>query len=282
MFQSIGERFNIGITVVVKRVKKCLQLKRKTVSETELTTLASILCISVLLGGAGAFHHYEHWQFTDAFYYCFITMSTIGFGDFVALQNSTGGPLQNSTGPLQNKPDYVAFSIIYILFGLTVFAAALNLMVLRLLTMNTQDERKDELQALAAARNAVKVDGDVITPGVKNNGMVSLSDEEGIQMEADGSLTDLPSLTKPIHPTSHIYGATNGILMHQSRLGSVGKKATGLFNNLLLRPSMSTRPSKAVLWTSPADSQREVLIVPSRNANDTPSQDYLNRKRSSV
>lgn len=279
MFQSIGERFNIGITGIVERVKRCLRLEQKTVSETELTTLASILCISVLLGGAGAFHHYEHWQFADAFYYCFITMSTIGFGDFVALQN-------NSMEALQKKPEYVAFSIIYILFGLTVFAAALNLMVLRLLTMNTLDERKDKLQALADARNAVKVNGDVITPGAKNNGMVSLSDEEGIQMEADESLTDLhthiSTPSKLIHANSHIYGATNGILMHQSRKGSAGKKVTGLFNHLLHRSSTNNKPNQAVLWTDSSDNQRQVLIVQSGYTNDAPTQDYLNRKRSSV
>lgn len=196
MFQSIGERFNIGITIVLKKVKKCIKLKKDQVTQTELTILASFLCTAVLLGGAGAFYYFESWEFTDAFYYCFITMSTIGFGDFVALQN-------NTMLALQKRPEYVAFSILYILFGLTVFAAALNLMVLRLLTMNTEDERKDELEALAAARGAVKLDGDVITPGTQNTTVGSLGrDVEGMQIEAEDHIRYQPSCIKMQEPHS--------------------------------------------------------------------------------
>lgn len=171
MFQSIGERFNIGVTYLLHRLKKCLKLEETDVSQTELTILGCVLCSCVLVGGAAAFHSFENWEFLDAFYYCFITMSTIGFGDYVALQNE-------SIAALQTQPEYVAFCIIYILFGLTVFAAALNLMVLRLLTMNTEDERKDELEALAAARGAPKLDGDVIRPNA-NGHVATTGIEEG-------------------------------------------------------------------------------------------------------
>lgn len=58
------------------------------------------------------------------------------------------------------------FSLIFILFGLAVLSAAMNLLVLRFLTMNTEDERKDELEAFAASQSAVRLDGDVITSKV--------------------------------------------------------------------------------------------------------------------
>jgi potassium channel subfamily K protein len=154
MFQSIGERLNTFITFIIKNIKKCLKLKKTDVSQTNLIMVGGGLCNTVLLSGAAAFSYYENWNYIDACYYCFITLTTIGFGDFVALQKNES---------LQKRPEYVAFSLIFILFGLTVVSAAMNLLVLRFLTMNTEDERKDELEALEAARTAVRLDGDVIT-----------------------------------------------------------------------------------------------------------------------
>lgn len=61
------------------------------------------------------------------------------FGDMVALQ-------KNNT--LNDKLEYVAFTLIFILFGLAVVAASLDLLVLRFVTMNTEDERRDEAEAL--------------------------------------------------------------------------------------------------------------------------------------
>lgn len=66
-----------------------------------------------------------------------------GFGDFVALQKD---------GALQSTPEYVVFALVFILIGLTVISAAMNLLVLRFLTMNTEDEKRDEQEAQLAAR----------------------------------------------------------------------------------------------------------------------------------
>ncbi len=49
---------------------------------------------------------------------------------------------------LNKKPEYVMFALIFILFGLAIVAASLNLLVLRFVTMNTEDERRDEAQAM--------------------------------------------------------------------------------------------------------------------------------------
>ena len=80
----------------------------------------------------------------DSLYYCFSTVTTIGFGDFVALQ-------QNNA--LENQIHYVIFVISFILFGLAIIAAYLNLMVLKLMTLNTADEKRDEEQAMQVQNN---------------------------------------------------------------------------------------------------------------------------------
>lgn len=64
---------------------------------------------------------------------------------------------------LNRKPEYVMFALIFILFGLAIVAASLNLLVLRFVTMNTEDERRDEAQAMQAQQVAVRLEGDVIT-----------------------------------------------------------------------------------------------------------------------
>ncbi|XP_009885209.1 PREDICTED: potassium channel subfamily K member 3-like, partial [Charadrius vociferus] len=83
-------------------------------------------------------------SFFHAYYYCFITLTTIGFGDYVALQKDEA---------LQNKPQYVAFSFVYILTGLTVIGAFLNLVVLRFMTMNAEDEKRDAEHRALLTRN---------------------------------------------------------------------------------------------------------------------------------
>merc|ERR1719347_2367235 len=112
-----------------------------------------ILSVIIWTTGATVFSYYERWEFFDALYYCFATLTTIGFGDLVALQQDNA---------LQSQPEYVTFALFFIVFGLAVIAAVLNLMLLKFMTMNTIDENRDEIEAAEAARLTVKLDGDVI------------------------------------------------------------------------------------------------------------------------
>ncbi|KAI3363692.1 hypothetical protein L3Q82_001316 [Scortum barcoo] len=144
MFQSVGERINTFVRYLLHRLKKCLGMRRTEVSMVNMVTIGFISCMSTLCVGALAFSHFEGWSFFHAYYYCFITLTTIGFGDYVALQSEQA---------LQTKPDYVAFSFIYILTGLAVIGAFLNLAVLRFMTMNAEDEKRDAEQRALLAQN---------------------------------------------------------------------------------------------------------------------------------
>ncbi|KAM5292076.1 potassium channel subfamily K member 3 [Ctenodactylus gundi] len=134
MFQSLGERINTFVRYLLHRAKKGLGMRRADVSMANMVLIGFVSCVSTLCVGAAAFSHYEHWTFFQAYYYCFITLTTIGFGDYVALQKDQA---------LQTQPQYVAFSFVYILTGLTVIGAFLNLVVLRFMTMNAEDEKRD-------------------------------------------------------------------------------------------------------------------------------------------
>lgn len=191
MFQSIGERINAFITFLLKQMKKMLRFKDKNISQTNLILVSFNMGTIVLTAGASAFAYYEQWQYLDSFYYCFITLTTIGFGDFVALQRNDS---------LSRRPDYVAFSLIFILFGLTVVSSAMNLLVLRFLTMNTADKRREELEAVAAAREAMCLEGDVITangalvPAVSGSCISDLNERSGLPYDPRNPNADLASV----------------------------------------------------------------------------------------
>ncbi|KAI3389796.1 hypothetical protein SNEBB_001942 [Seison nebaliae] len=135
MFHSVGERLNALVSWIVIQIKRQLDRPRQEVTQSELVIISGMLSIIVITSGAGAFAYYEDWHYFDCIYYCFITLTTIGFGDYVALQRESA---------LEANPSYVTFSLIFILFGLTVVASCVNLLVLRFLTMNTEDERREE------------------------------------------------------------------------------------------------------------------------------------------
>ncbi|KAF7655313.1 hypothetical protein LDENG_00057950 [Lucifuga dentata] len=137
MFQSLGERINTLVRYLLHRAKQCMGLQKTGVSMGNMVLMGLLSCLSTLCVGAAAFSHFEGWTFLQAYYYCFITLTTIGFGDFVALQKKDA---------LQKRSSYVAFSFMYILVGLTVIGAFLNLVVLRFLTINAEEPVEGEEQ----------------------------------------------------------------------------------------------------------------------------------------
>lgn len=147
MFQSIGERMNTFAAKLLRFIRRAAG-KQPIVTSSDLIIFCTGWGGLLIFGGAFMFSSYENWTYFDAVYYCFVTLTTIGFGDYVALQKR---------GSLQTQPEYVFFSLVFILFGLTVISAAMNLLVLRFLTMNTEDERRDEQEAILAAQGLVRV-----------------------------------------------------------------------------------------------------------------------------
>nr|CAD7430895.1 unnamed protein product [Timema monikensis] len=154
MFQSIGERLNKFASVVIRRAKRYLRCQRTEATEINLMLATGMLSSIIITTGAAVFSKYEGWSYFDSFYYCFVTLTTIGFGDYVALQNDQA---------LINKPGYVALSLVFILFGLAVVAASINLLVLRFMTMNAEDVRREDNELQSASHHVLTLDGEVLT-----------------------------------------------------------------------------------------------------------------------
>lgn len=84
-FQSAGERLNSILSCLLSKVKRSLHLKQIKTTDGELLLMESLLSMIILVVGACVFSKYENWSLFDSFYYGFITLTTIGFGDFVVL-----------------------------------------------------------------------------------------------------------------------------------------------------------------------------------------------------
>lgn len=78
--------------------------------------LCVFLVISYILGGAALFAYWEAWSFLDSAYFCFITLTTIGFGDFVPAK-----------GVKDESEQSIAYCSLYLLFGIALLAMSFNL-----------------------------------------------------------------------------------------------------------------------------------------------------------
>lgn len=78
-------------------------------------SLALFILISYILFGAVMYSTWETWTFFESFYFVFISMSTIGFGDYVP-----------------NHPMFMMASIVYLVFGLALTSMCINVVQLKL------------------------------------------------------------------------------------------------------------------------------------------------------
>jgi hypothetical protein len=84
MFQSVGDRLNYFASFCIGIIKRCVSGGGMgKASQTERVCVSGALSIIVITGGAAIFSHYEGWSYFDSAYYCVITLTTVGFGDFV-------------------------------------------------------------------------------------------------------------------------------------------------------------------------------------------------------
>ncbi|XP_060527836.1 TWiK family of potassium channels protein 7-like [Cylas formicarius] len=87
-------------------------------------TLALFILVTYIFCGAIIYMYWEEWDFFSSFYFVFISMSTVGFGDYVPQQ-----------------PICMIASIIYLCFGLALMSMCINVV---------QDKLSDTFQHASA------------------------------------------------------------------------------------------------------------------------------------
>ncbi|XP_067140333.1 potassium channel subfamily K member 18-like [Centruroides vittatus] len=90
-------------------------------SEQEEITVPILLCLALVIGyicgGAVLFSWWEDWGFLDSSYFCFVTLTTIGFGDLVPGTAVVGDDTQLALG----------LCSLYLMFGMALLAMSFNL-----------------------------------------------------------------------------------------------------------------------------------------------------------
>ena len=92
---------------------------------TDEISIPIIICILLILlflaFGSALFHVWEEWDLVSAAYFCFITLSTVGFGDMVPTKSFLG-----YTESLYGKFQMVV-CVTYCMMGLAMLATAMSL-----------------------------------------------------------------------------------------------------------------------------------------------------------
>ena len=133
--KSAGELIaEIANTIVTRFEKKILKKgEPKQVKTKSAVILFSFMVLLIVGNGLLVMTLYD-WTFVQGVYYWFVTLSTIGFGDYVIRRktqviNITGPKLDNGVGDLEQASVKVVMGIIFMiqnLLGLCVVSSVLN------------------------------------------------------------------------------------------------------------------------------------------------------------
>ncbi|XP_013173158.1 PREDICTED: uncharacterized protein LOC106121876 [Papilio xuthus] len=114
-----------------------------TIPREEIKPVPIWLCVllvaSYIVAGTFLFKRWEGWAYLDAAYFCFITLTTIGFGDFV--------PAQGREGESADAVHSIALCSLYLLFGIALLAMSFNLV---------QEEVRAHVAAVATRLGIIK------------------------------------------------------------------------------------------------------------------------------
>lgn len=119
MLISVGNHVSLAIRVFIRFMEKtCLSRVVSGGAEFKSTIVTFVLMILMIIFGAILTSHTDGWSFIEGTYFTFISVSTIGFGDYVV----NDGELRSTD---HAKTFAVNFTIVLITLGLCVVSSVL-------------------------------------------------------------------------------------------------------------------------------------------------------------
>jgi potassium channel subfamily K, invertebrate len=122
-------------------------------------TVTMIIITGYLATGAALFNNFEQWSLVQAGYFCYITLSTIGFGDFVPGQKEN-----DSEAGLK-----LILGAVYILFGISIIGMCFDLMQEEIIAKFTWIGKKLGFVEQKSEDNSVE-ENDTASTTTKENG----------------------------------------------------------------------------------------------------------------
>lgn len=83
MLRSVGNRIREWIIAMIKKFDRKVYNRETENAELKSAVIAFGLLWLIILLPAVGFSKVESWDYLGSMYYCFVTFSTIGFGDLV-------------------------------------------------------------------------------------------------------------------------------------------------------------------------------------------------------
>ena len=104
-------------SIIIQKLRTWFGCRQKEATELDLIFSSLFFSFISISGGTILYSTQEGWTYFESCYYCFITLTTIGFGDLTPDQKNTADGEQR-----------IALCSLYLLFGIAMIAMSFNLL----------------------------------------------------------------------------------------------------------------------------------------------------------